>query len=166
MDWSAPYTAPASVVEGLKRVDPSAELLYLARGSWALVAKPDASSVKDGLARRKLSGRNILRTIRKKGNPDPVTERAAMLVAEGYGIVLIHEWPHAPTHDLVEWFAEADDVAKTKFDEAMDKRMAHSDGRAFEEQVVKTFRDYNATEGVSVYRHSFRGLRHFDQGRQ
>ncbi len=157
MNWSAPYAADPSMVRQLKAVDASAELVYLAQGTWALVAKPEGVD----LTRRKLTGRNMLREMFKKGAPDPVSFRSAQLIADGYGIVVQQRFDHAPLWSLVRWFEEADHVAKTDFDAAYDKRDAASDGRQFEQTVVDTMEDWRATEGVRGYRHVFQGLRHF-----
>ncbi len=157
MNWSAPYVADPGMVGQLKAVDPSAELLYLAKGTWALVAKPEGVD----LTRRKQTGRSMLRHMMMKGNPDPVSFRSAQLIAEGYGIVAQHQFDHAPLWSLVRWFEEADHVAKTDFDAQYDKRDAASDGRQFEQTVTDTMADWRVTEGVRGYRHVFKGLRHF-----
>lgn len=161
MSWSAPVEAPASLRAGLQAVDPSADLLYLAEGTWALVARPEAHRVSDGLAKRKAIGRRMLANIRRKARRDPVAERSAMLIAEGYGIVAVASWPHAPSHDIVHWFREADERAKHDFDHHMDQRMAHSDGSAFELAVVEGIQEYLEAEGPSLRRHIWRGQRHF-----
>lgn len=157
MNWSAPYVADPGMVQQLKRVDPSAELLYLAKGTWALVAKPEGVD----LSRRRMTGRNMLKQMWYRGNVDPVSFRSAQLIAEGYGIVAQHQFDYAPLWSLVRWFEEADHVAKTDFAAAYDKRDQHSDGRAFEQLVTATMDDWRVTEGTRGYRHVFKGLRHF-----
>lgn len=153
MRWEAVVDAPQHIVEGLKAIDPSAELLYLAQGKWALVARPSGVN----LWPRRRIGLNILRQMRRKGVVDPVTERTAMLTAEGYGVILIQAWPHAPTSDLVEWFREADWASRHDMDARMDVHEAESDGRAWEDRMTQRFRDYNESEGRSIYRHVYKG---------
>src|SRR5690606_25406846 len=82
VNWDAPVTCDPSIREGLQRVDPTAELLYLAQGMWALVAKPEGVNP----AGRKRIGRALLERMRGRPDADPVTVRCAKLLAEGYGI--------------------------------------------------------------------------------
>lgn len=157
MTWSAPYTADPGMVAQLKAVDPSAELLYLANGTWALVARPEGVD----LSGRRRTGRSMLHHLWRQACPDPVQVRSAQLIAEGYGVVALHRWEYAPCWSLVRWFEEADHVARTGFEAAYDAREQHSDGRAFERHLTATMEDWRVTEGTRGFRHVMRGLRHF-----
>lgn len=160
MEWAAPHHADPRLVEDLRSIDPDADLCYLADGYWALVVRPERWRLKDGGRRRRLTGLNILAKHRRSRRPDPVTMRAAMLLADGCGIVVQAFFPHGPDRELVEWFREATWLERNGgFDAAMDARMAESDGSAGDARSALNLADWRETEGRRSYRHVFRGSR-------
>src|SRR5690606_31483101 len=104
-------------------------------------------------AGRKRIGRALLERMRGRPDADPVTVRCAKLLAEGYGIVAMHKWDHAPTPDIVDWFKEADWRATNEFEQRYAALEAETDGSAHAARREATMREYLDTEGRSIFRH-------------
>lgn len=160
MRWAAPHDPDPALLRDLRSIDANADLCYLAHGHWALVVRPETWRLKDGGRRRRLTGLNVLRKHARSRRPDPITMRAAMLLADGCGIVVQAFFPHGPDRELVEWFREATWLERHgHFDAAMDARIAEADGSAADARMAAHLQDWRETEGRRGYRHVFRGSR-------
>ncbi len=153
LDWAAPWKAPDSIASALWRIEEGVELLYLAKGQWALVSRPERWTLADGGRRRRLTGWNILE--QQRTNPDPVTRRVAGLLLEGCAVLWQGEFDHAPDHSIVEWFREVEWKGRHGYvDAAIDQHNQEADGSAHQIRAAQSLEQWKETEGRSIFRYA------------
>jgi hypothetical protein len=147
------FDAPSQVVERLREVDPSAELIYLGLGCWVLgsVQPHDYRARK---ARELRRSENALPALSKR----PGLYLLTLLYEQGFRVINIYDTADVQHQAVVRDLRERDWRFRNMRDEAFAEAAKRSEHGDLETRIVQIL-DMVHAEFPTIHRHLFRGRR-------
>ncbi len=140
--------APAHLVAGLQRIDPTLELVCVGEGKWVVLShKPRIHRIR--------TGHGLLRTTAQSDHPDPGVFRQGHAMVNGYAFLAEYVIEGEPDWRIVEEVRAADWLFRHQPDVCERKMAPVSD-----EAIAETYRNRMAQVDVrDIYRKHVRRKR-------
>lgn len=149
-------TPPSDLVARLREIDPTAELVYVGAGHWAL-GSVQPNSDREQRARQTLGF--YLHLPAEFHSPGPVIY--ARMRMQGFRHIALYSEDDLTNGRLLLDFRERDWNYRNRAEAAYRERIAAADREepGNVEKRIETMLDYLYSEGPSIYRHTFQGRR-------
>ncbi|MFW6199669.1 MAG: hypothetical protein ACOC8K_03765, partial [Gemmatimonadota bacterium] len=157
VDFPAQHRPPERVVRELRRIDPTAELVYFGHGRWLLGSvKPHPD--------RQAKGRAMLKSVRMVSVGDQSRRavdrrRLAYLFAQGFRTIQMYQYEEGaggPDHRIVEDFRRRDRNYRVALQDHLEGIEREIDGRANQEEATETLLEAAAAKAADVTKYAFR----------